>query len=194
MKRRLFIAVNLDEQARRAIGRIEKDTEDAFTREKEWDIRFMPEENWHVTVSFLGTQDDASLTDAMSAMRAAAKNFSPVNIVFTEIAYAPQKDHPRMIWLRTSRETSAAFGEIKEFLEDRLAESGVRFERESRAFSGHITLARFQNTMAPDGLPKIERTVALHCAGISLDLMESELGRNGATYTVLQRFPFSKNE
>ena len=146
MKRRLFIAINLDRPARRAIGRIEKDIEDVFGREKEWDIRFMPEENWHVTISFLGTQDDASLTAIMSAMGAAAKNFPRSNIVFTEVAYAPQKDHPRMIWLRTSRETSRAFGEIKKLLEDRLAEAGIRFERESGHFPAISRLRVFRHS------------------------------------------------
>lgn len=190
MKRRLFISIDLDPQARRAIQKIEKDIEDAFGSEGAGRASFMPDENWHITISFLGTQDDADLTAIMGAMRRTAENFSTPDISFTEVAYAPQKNNPRMIWLKTSRETSEELGKIKKALEDLLAGAGIRFERESRAFSGHITLARFGNSMGSGNLPKIERTVRINCIGASLDLMESELSRTGAKYTVLQEFPF----
>jgi 2'-5' RNA ligase len=190
MKRRLFIAINLDPQARRAIGKIERDIEDAFGRTGEERVSFMPDENWHLTVSFLGTQDDADLTAIMEAMRTVADDFPPPDISFTEIAYAPQRNNPRMIWLKASHETSETTGKIKKSLEYLLAGAGIRFERESRMFSGHITLARFRGSMAPGDLPKIERMLRVICVGASIDLMESELGRAGATYTALQKFPF----
>jgi 2'-5' RNA ligase len=192
MKRRLFIAVNLDSQARAAVSKTEQDIEDAFGWERgDW-IRFMPEENWHITVSFLGTQDDAALTAIMNAMRGTAGRFSAVGISFVEVIYAPQKGDPRMIWLGTSEETDHALGGIKMSLENDLGAAGIRFERELRAFSGHITLARFSHHAQPGDLPKIERKLAISCAGTSLDLMESELGRGGAQYAVLQKFPFSE--
>jgi len=193
MKRRLFIAINLDQQARRAIGRAEEDIEDAFSFEQGKHVRFMPEENWHITISFLGTQDDADLTAIMEAIRGTVKDLSDVTVSFTEITYAPQAVNPRMIWLCASRETSRALGTIKDALDYRLAEAGVRFERESRAFSGHITLARFQGA-ALGGLPSVERELKINCTGTSLDLMESELSRNGAEYTVLQKFSFSNEK
>jgi 2'-5' RNA ligase len=192
MKRRLFIAVNLDPRTRAAIGKIEKDIEDGFGRDWDGRIRFMPDENWHITVSFLGTQDDADLTAIMRAMRAAAEEFSPVDISFAEIAYAPQKDTPRMIWLRTAAATSRTLGDLQSSLERHLDAAGVRFERESRAFSGHITLARFLASAPRGDLPAIERKIKVGCTGASLDLMESELDRSGAKYTVLQEFPFKE--
>ncbi len=209
MKRRLFIAINLDPHVRRAIGKIEKDIEDGFGRERGDRTRFTPEENWHITVSFLGTQDDASLTAIVGAMRAAAAGFSAPDIAFTEIAYAPpqkkadtgQKNaraisgassYPRMIWLETAPATSRALGEIRSSLEHLLDAAGIRFEQESRAFAGHITLARLPGGVLRGDLPPIERTVAIHCVGASLDLMESELNPRGARYTVLQEIPFSK--
>lgn len=192
MKRRLFIAVNLDARTRAAISKAEKDIEDAFGWERGDAVRFMPEENWHITVSFLGTQDDADLTAIMGAMRKTAGHFSPADISFTDIAYAPQKDNPRMIWLRASKDTSMALGKIKIFLEDLLDEAGVRFEREARAFSGHITLARFPNAARTSDLPQIERNIRITSVGTSLDLMESETGPHGAQYAVLQKFPFQE--
>lgn len=194
MKRRLFIAINLDPQARRSIGKIEKDAEDAFSGRWGTHIRFMPEENWHITVSFLGTQDDASLIAIMEAARKAADRFPAPDISFMEVSYAPKKDNPRMIWIKTSPAASLALGEIKNALEGFLDAAGVRFEREARTFSGHITLARLEGAGTVGGLPQVERKLAIHCTGASLDLMESELAPAGAKYAVLQEFPFSKME
>ncbi len=191
MKRRLFIAIDIDANVRRAVARIEKDMENVLGNGQDGLVRFVPEENWHITISFLGTQDDASLTAIMAAARKAAENFSAPEISFTEIVYAPQKKNPRMIWLKTSQASSKELGAIKNYLEDLLAEEGVRFEQESRMFSGHVTLARFPSSMPNDTLPAIERTLSLHCTGKSLDIMESELDRNGAKYSILQRFSFS---
>ena len=194
MKRRLFIAINIDPQARRAIGKIEKEAEDAFGREWGTRIRFMSEENWHITISFLGTQDDASLTAIMEAARGAANRFPAPDISFAEVSYAPKKDNPRMIWIKTSPATSLELGEIKNALEGFLNDAGVRFEREARTFSGHITLARLEGGGALGGLPPVERKLVIHCTGASLDLVESQLDRGGAKYAVLQEFPFSKME
>jgi 2'-5' RNA ligase len=194
MKRRLFIAINPDPHTRRAVGKIEKDIEDAFGWERGEGIRFMPEENWHITISFLGTQDDASLAAIVYAMRGTADRSAMPEISFAEVSYAPRKDNPRMIWLKTSQMTDRALGEIKKSLENFLSEAGIRFERESRAFSGHITLARFPNGMSPGDLPRVERPFAINGIGASLDLMESEPERNGSRYTLLQECPFRKTE
>lgn len=190
MKRRLFIAFNLDPRMRAVIGKIAHDIEDAFGRERGEQLRFMPEENWHITITFLGTQDDADLTAIMGAMRKAAEGFPVFDISFTNVAYGPQKNNPRMIWLRASDATSRALGAMKKSLELLLGEAGVRFDQEARAFSGHITLARFLGSAPRGDLPPIERTITVGCTGTSLDLMESELDRHGARYTVLQEFPF----
>jgi 2'-5' RNA ligase len=192
MKRRLFIAINLEAPMRKAIENIEKNIESAFAWEQAERIRFTPEENWHITVSFLGTQDDANLMEIMAAIRKAAEEFSAVDISFTEVAYVPERDNARMIWLKTSRETSHALGNLRNTLENLLDQEGVRFGHESRGFSGHLTLARFSEAMSASDLPPIERTIKVICAGTSLDLMKSELERRGASYTTLQKFPFSE--
>ena len=191
MKRRLFIAINLDPRTLAAIDKIARGIEDSFGREYGDTIRFVPKENWHITVSFLGTQDDADLSLILTAMRETAEHFSAFDISLAEIAYAPNKDNPRMIWLKTAHATSAILEKLRRSLEDHLADRGIRFEHEARAFSGHITLARFANGASKADLPSIERHFAIECAGSSLDLMESEMDSRGATYSVLQKFPFS---
>jgi 2'-5' RNA ligase len=186
MRRRLFFALNLDAVTVNAVKRIQSELEGKLVRE----VRFMPPENWHITVSFLGEQDDAHLIGIMNAARAAAKHFQPIGIAFERILYGPPGKFSRMIWMETGRETSRNVNELKTFLENRLASEQVPFQKETRPFTGHITLARFVEKIGKDSLPYIEKPVHLKFVAESLDLVESELKKTGAEYTVLQNFPF----
>ena len=192
MKRRLFIAINLDPRVRQAIEGVEKDIEDVFGWEREEQVRFTPEENWHITISFLGTQDDADLPLIMEAMRETTKHFPVIDISFTEVAYMPQRNNPRLICLGASQATNRALGEVKNSLGHLLAVVGIRSEQKPGAFSGHITLARLWSDASQVNLPPVERSIAINFDGTTLDLMESELDREGAVHTLLQKFPFAE--
>jgi RNA 2',3'-cyclic 3'-phosphodiesterase len=211
MRRRLFFALNLDARTVSAIQKLESELLNKFNGE----VRFMLPENWHITVSFLGEQEDNQLIGIMNAARAAAKHFQPTEIAFDRILYGPPGKFPRMIWLETDRGVSRNINELKIFLEDRLASERVPCQRETRPFVGHITLARFVEKIKTDSrtnlenrftrraavlgvifemgsLPRIEKPAHLKFTAESLDLMESELKKAGAEYAVLQKFPFGK--
>ncbi len=94
-----------------------------------------------------------------------------------------------MIWLLGDKETSKRLGEIKNHLEDILEAKNVSFDRETRPFNAHITLARFDIRL-PHPKPTIEKNVDLRFEASSLDLMESKLSQEGAHYAVLQKFSF----
>lgn len=97
-----------------------------------------------------------------------------------------------MIWLRTDQATSALLGKMRDILENELAVRGVPFQSEMRAFSGHITLAKFTGETTRVLLPPIERPLQFNFPAASIDLMESELKRSSAEYTMLQSFPFEE--
>ncbi|MGC9968933.1 MAG: RNA 2',3'-cyclic phosphodiesterase [Minisyncoccia bacterium] len=191
MRHRLFIAINLDEAVRRGIAKLQEELEVKLDREMLRQIRFMPPENWHLTVSFLGYEDDAELPKIVRAMGAAAKHFLPPEVVFDDVLYGPPRGGTkRMIWIHATDTVSKNISAIKQFLEDQLVAEGVPFSREARPFSGHITLARFNNEIPNASLPKIEQSLRLRCTAVSLDLMESTLSRAGAEYAVLQKSSF----
>ena len=226
-KRRLFIAIPLAASTARSVKKISADLEkkfkDFFSRDGSalrgvgWQIRFAPPENWHLTVTFLGEQDDVLLPIVVDAVKIASRDFKSPEIVFEKISYGPpalklQRASPlspqrsgetgprklsseksgraRMIWLCADRASSERIAKIKEVVDAALASRGVPFQREMRLFSGHITLARFMGETELASLPQIERPLQLSFSATSLDLMESELKRSGAEYGLLQSFPF----
>jgi len=183
MKRRLFIAINLPENVKNEIEKEIEKIQYAFTN----DIRFLDRRNWHITITFLGYQDDESIVPIVGSLKQIGKEFESFRIHLTDISYGPKDKTPRMIWLNGSEETAKILSRLKERLENVLTDNGVTFKKERRRLSAHITLARF---VGARGLPKIDTPLALSFPAQSLDLMESHLSRQGADYELLQSFTF----
>ncbi len=208
-KKRLFIAIPLSASTAHSLKRItaelyEKlesstDTDSVVNKESKImdKIRFIPRENWHITVTFLGDQNDNSLPAIADAIKIATNSFEPIEIAFEKIGYIPAKateknSKARMIWLHADRASSERISKVKDVLDTALASRGIAFQREMKLFLGHITLARFGEGVDLSLLPQIERTVKFNFSGVSLDLMESELKKSGAEYGLLQSFAFNE--
>lgn len=184
--RRLFIAINLPteikEKIREKIDKLPKIPE----------ARFLDEQNWHITLVFLGYQEEVAAANIVRAMSEAVKQAWVSLVEFSHLSYGPIGAAPRMVWLNGTKETDARLGIIKEILENKLVDNHVRFKRESRAFKTHITLARFHH-ISGQQYPPIDVKLAelkLSFVPIGLDLMESHLSRSGAQYEILQKIKF----
>jgi len=188
------VAINLPSETRLVI---EKSTEDLRGKLNLTSVgaRFVKPDNWHVTLSFLGYQDEPRLKEISEAVISAAGRFVDPEINFRDIAYGPLGEKKvRMVWAVLSSETSKKLSEIKSDLEGELIKAGIHFGLEDRPFAGHITLARFRNKTSLNDLPVISRDTNLSFVAKSLDLMESELKRSGAEYVILQKCKFSAVE
>ena len=189
MKKRIFIAISLPKDIATALNREIDGLRDVLLAADLPAYRFITPKNWHLTISFLGEQEDYSMPAIIDSVRAISRQFSRPMIKFEKIIYGPPGKSPRMIWALGAKTTSEELGEIKAHLDDDLVEGGVRFPQEERLYTSHLTLAKFESTIK-SGLPKIEKDINLEFEGESLEIMESRLGRKGAEYESLARFPF----
>jgi 2'-5' RNA ligase len=183
---RVFVAINFPEEIKK---RIKAETEALKLKFDPAAIRFLTPENWHLTLSFLGYQEEKSVDLIIRAMEEICKNQNSFMVKLEKIIYGPPKT-PRMIWMAAAAETSQKMALLKTALEDKLAEAGVKFKRERRLFSAHVTLARFRQPMTV--LPEIKKNIMLEFEADSLDLMESHLRRSGAEYSLWLKQPLSK--
>ncbi len=183
MKKRLFVAVNLPEKTKDIIEKELEKIKYDFTD----DVRFVNRENWHITVTFLGDQEDEAVLPILESMKEAAGRFGPFKIDLTNLNYGPPGKAPRMIWLNGSAQSASALGEIKNVLEDNLADRGVLFKSDYKKFSLHITLARL---FSANQLPDINKKLQISFEANSLDLMESTLFSSGSKYENLQQVNF----
>ncbi len=184
MKKRIFIAINLDQATRRAIETEVQELKTLFHDR----VRFVDSENWHITISFLDYQEDPAIGLIVRALQEYAPQLAAPEVHFEKIHYGPSDRDRRMIWLVGSSQASAKLGVIKKDLDDRFMEAGIRFKREHRLFQAHLTLVRFG--YAPEALPALDRSIDCGFTAKSLDLMESVLKPAGPEYSLLSRFDF----
>lgn len=184
MKRRIFIAINLPEDIKKKL----------LDFQQKWEflpVRWTKKDSLHLTLVFIGYVTDDQMFEICQITKKIAQKFEPFFIEFEKILYGPPGKSPRMIWFKGA--VSDELSKIKNELENTLISSeGLGFFKvEKRAFSPHITLARMRmgEWQRLNELPKIEQEFKVSVAVASIEVMESELKREGAEYTVLESCP-----
>jgi len=201
MRHRIFIAINFPED-------IKKRLEDYQEKWPGLPIRWTKKENLHITLVFLGYLTDEELLEICKITKEVASRNQPFSINLNKIYYGPPKKMPysetssltgrlakgenrppRMIWVEG--EKSKEFTQLRDDLEKSLRGSEkVRFSPENRAFSPHITLGRIKawefRQIEPEERPEVNEDINLSFEVNSIEVMESELKRGGAEYSILE--------
>lgn len=185
---RLFIAINLPEEIALQVDELVHKIDKKINR-KPAGFRWLPQGNWHFTITFLGYEPAESLDLVQKSMEEVRGELNAAPVEFEKIIYGPPAKMSRMIWLTTSQKTVKALSEIKNKLESRLEKNGIRSRKEMREFNAHLTLARFSPTPL-DNLPPIEEKLNLNFFADSLHLMKSILKLSGAEYEKIFQIDF----
>lgn len=186
-RHRIFIAINLP------AGR-KKELADFSRKWSELPVRWTKENGLHLTLAFLGYLNDEELVKICQTIKEIGSKHSPFSINFTEISYGPEeRGIPRLIWLKG--EKSEELSSLKKDLDKFLSEV-IGFIPENRDFIPHITLARIRKwewqRIEPEERPGIPRSFSSDFEVQSIEVMESELKRGGAEYTVLESIKLEK--
>lgn len=146
------------------------------------DARITKRENMHITISFLGNQDEKMIPRILGAIRGVVVPES-FYISTQAIDYGPPSYEKSMVWLSIAKETSKELEFMKLSLEANLYRNGIVWERENHSgFNGHVTIARF-NAKTRDRLNPIFTQLSLSFHPNELTLYESELTPFGPNYT-----------
>lgn len=182
-KIRSFIAVDLGREVKKALRPA---VEDLRRRSKQVNVRWVPEENWHLTVKFLGDVDWLATGEIGKAMQAVAKEVPAFELEVRGLHAFPPNRNPRVVAasLATGQDTLACLhGKI----DKRMQAFGV--DPEHRAFRAHLTLARVRGTSGAKVLwENLEPFADQSFGRAHIDevvLFQSELRREGAEYTPL---------
>ena len=156
------------------------------------DFRWIPAENVHLTLRFLGEIDEAQARAAGDALEAAAAGGSAFDLPLERFGVFPHLKNPNVLWAGPN-ETPEALASLAEGLAGGI--EGAGFPREPRPFHSHLTLGRRRvRGRAPAGLEGeldaaerrwLEPPPTLRAAEAAL--FRSELRASGAIYTALRR-------
>jgi 2'-5' RNA ligase len=153
-------------------------------------VRWVKKAQIHVTLAFLGEQDEAHARAALEVVRPIAEAQERFELSVGGLGAFPDEDRPRVLFLGIDR-GAAPLVTLANALTASLAASG--FALEQRAFHPHVTLARIHRRRAAKEVSKLVHQGGFEALGETVidrfALMESKSGPTGATYQKLEELP-----
>lgn len=132
---RLFIALKLPDAAIEEIGSFINDMPTMAAQ----NVRWMPRENVHLTLLFLGDTSTELIPQLKEQILEAAANTSPFTLRLGETGAFPSYHTPKILWVGLD-------GEVRKLMQFQGRIEGnlrtIGFEPERRPFSPHITVGR----------------------------------------------------
>jgi len=169
MNRRLFFALWPDEKTREQLQRLSEHHVPDHARP-------VKRENLHATLAFLGDQPESILPELNQA--AIQSQAGACELILDHLEVWKRSQILSLCPSQVPDPLTALYGALKQ----RLGEAGL--ETETRPYRPHVTLARKVKLRMP--LPEIQ---AIEWWINEFVLVESVIGKQGATYQVLERYP-----
>lgn len=184
-----FVALNVGEHVRGALASVIH----RLRREAPAGISWVPPENLHVSMAFLGEVFPDAARLLCLALEEAAGATAVFRAEVVGVGCFGPPSHPRVIWAGVQGGSALAG------LHVRVARgvTGCGIALDARPFHGHITLGRVKTAHLPvcllHRLGELQQEVFGNVRVGSVDLMRSTLSPLSARYDRLRRFEFREN-
>ncbi len=186
---RAFIAVEIPHEIQQAIYKATS----SFRQAAEPLIRWVPPENMHLTLKFLGDVSPSNVDMLTQMLRLEADSSHCFEIRVGGIGSFPNPRRPRVIYIGI--QAPAGLEALQHGVES--ATNRLGYESEDRAFSPHLTIGRVKQDASASDQQKIRlaleniRIDLLGTARVdSVHLFKSDLKPSGSVYTKLFSAPF----
>jgi 2'-5' RNA ligase len=172
-KKKIFVEINVPGQLQRRLAQV-------IAKWSDLPIKWMKEENMHITVAFVGYVDESVIPEICDKVNDAVENFEAFDLDFDRIELGPDPNDPKIVWL--TGQPCVELGMLNEEVERSL---GMR-PAAHKEFSPHITLGRIRKLMWDElaEKPVISEKLKVSMTVDSVSIMESKGG--GAEYVSLE--------
>ena len=183
---RLFLAIPIPETVRAELRRLQLELQPLLPPHA---ARWTRPEQFHLTLKFLGKVPSAS-TDALSeAVRAICAPTPPMRLRAEDTGFFPNDRSPRVFCV----DIKSVDGLLMEF--QRRLEAAVEpfaEKQESKKFTAHVTLARFEQLGHHD-IERLNARLSAHkmfgeWTALEVELIKSSLQHGGAIHAILDSF------
>ena len=174
---RLFVAIDLPNQAQAELLALQTQLPGA---------RWVPAEQLHLTLRFLGDVEDTVIPLLTAAL--AGVQETPFDLSLHGVGHFPPRTHPKVLWTGVS--PCEQLSSVQQQIES--AVQSVGLPAEERPFSPHITLARLKETPTAAVLDFEQRHHQFRYGPLAVTafhLYESTLTGKGAVHERRHSFP-----
>jgi 2'-5' RNA ligase len=178
---RVFIAVNPTMEERKRLSVASSGLRDAG-----FPIRWVPAENVHLTLKFLGEVKEARVNELGSALGDAVDGVGAFEMVVHGFGAFPSPRRPNVVWVGI--ELNPSLETLQARVESALEKLGYR--REERSFHPHLTLGRARKKVSASDFSGLDHLIERldyddRFRVSSVEVMCSRLMPSGAIYDVL---------
>ena len=138
--KRLFIGVQISAELQADLKQVYLKLKQ-IAQAREYNIRWSPEENWHITLQFLGNTDDALIPKIIEALDEVAASYHSFKVRAAGVGGFPEERRARVIYAGVSRTQELL--NLQSSIEQ--ATQPLGFTPEDREYSPHITLGRLRS-------------------------------------------------
>ncbi len=183
---RTFIALEIPGPVQRQVSGVEDQLRTAGAR-----VRWVKEENIHLTLKFLGDLSEERVEQLASGVSEAVQGFPPFEISLASLGAFPGTRSPRVVWIGVV-EGEETVAELQKRIEERL--SGLGFPKEGRKFSPHITIGRVKSRRGTEELVSKLKEISFSSEPFRVEgvtIFGSKLTPEGPIYTKLKEVGLS---
>ena len=176
---RLFVGIEIPEELRRRMAMLATPIDGA---------RWVPEENLHITLRFIGEVPEDVAEDLAEALHDV--KVPPFSVSIAGAGHFESRKRVRTLWLDV--EKNEALQALHDRIDSRLVRSGLA--PEGRRYKPHVTLARLNEARPATVRDWLASNGMFRAVPFPVDrfvLFSSHLGRNGSIYTPEVEFPLS---
>lgn len=182
---RAFIAINISAEIKQRLTVLSGDLQRALGGVP---VRWVPVENIHLTLKFLGDVSETNLELLKKIMKSEAAEHPAFELSAGELGAFPTIRRPRVIWVNI--QAPAELVSLQRGIDHETARLG--YPREDRPFSAHLTLGRVSRNANVNDLRRISEELSSFKVGFigaanvqQVHLYRSDLQPTGAIYTLI---------
>ena len=179
MKKRLFIAINLEESV---LQELEKIIHILKENNAGAHIKWVLTKNLHITLQFLGDVEETLIPQINTTINKAFRKLPLINYQLGELSGFPNLNRPKNVYISIISPEIIKITGSNRILGQKLVD--LSLEVDKRPWKAHITVGRVKD-VNKHKIDLICQIKPLKGQVKTVDLMQSELTKSGPIYTII---------
>ncbi len=183
--RRIFIAINLPKNVKEVLAQILAELKKRY---RGTPIRFVKANGFHITLHFLGNQNDGMIAKVSRILDEVTARYQRTKLMLGGFGYFPNAVQPRVLWIGVDGVGQKILENLQKDLGKELQKLGIKVDHCD--WHPHLTLGRLSGKINTSMLHSMEAPQVEWQVG-AVVLMASNLKPTGAEYEILHSVKLS---